>query len=118
MPDPVIFDTLVIAMGRVHQHRGGAPVRVSGRFPLPAYQSDIWITNSVHPDLPQFNTFVYERLTGNLDLDVLKACAARAVARHDGLRLRFDEDDGTPYQWVDGELPDIEVVDLSGEPDP
>lgn len=91
---------------------------VSVRVPLTAYQSDIWVTSSLHPDLPQFNSFVYERLTGPVDLALLKACVERAFARNDALRLRFDEEDGTPYQWVDGDIPDVEVVDLSAEPDP
>lgn len=86
--------------------------------PLTAYQTDIWFASSLHPTLPQFNTFAYERLTGNLDLTLLKACVERVVRRNDGLRLRFDEKDGTPYQWVDDEIPEVEVVDLSGEPDP
>ena len=102
--------------GEIHEQ--GVLVRISGRVPLTAYQSDIWITSSLNPDLPQFNSFVYERLTGKLDLELLTACVDRAVRTNDGLRLRFDEEDGTPYQWVADETPEIEVVDLSGEPDP
>ena len=93
-------------------------MHASGRVPLSAYQSDIWITSSLHPDLPQFNSFVYEKLTGSVDLDLLKACVDRALRTNDALRLRFDEEDGTPYQWVDDEIPDVEIVDLSGESDP
>ncbi|MEU4776032.1 amino acid adenylation domain-containing protein [Micromonospora sp. NPDC023644] len=91
---------------------------LSHRIPLTAYQSELWFASSLYPDLPQFNTLVYERLTGKLDLPLLKACVERVVRRNDGLRLRFDEANGAPYQWVEEDVPEIEVVDLSGERDP
>jgi amino acid adenylation domain-containing protein len=94
-------------------------VHVTERTPLTAYQSDVWAAHALRPDLPQFNNCGYQRFTGPLDVDLLRTCLYRAVARHDALRLRFDEDAGRPYQWAVAEdRPDIALVDLSGEPDP
>jgi amino acid adenylation domain-containing protein len=87
--------------------------------PLTPYQWDIWTASSLHPDLPQYNTHVYERITGGVDTDLLRDCLARAVTENDALRLRFDEDaDGKPYQWVDDEPVHVEFHDFLTAPDP
>ncbi|WP_257002069.1 non-ribosomal peptide synthetase [Streptomyces sp. WZ.A104] len=90
---------------------------------LSPYQRDIWLAESRTPGSPQFNGAVFERFTGALDGELLRTCFTRALARHDTFRLRFDEFDGVPRQWladtltVDGE-PAVDLVDLSAEPDP
>jgi amino acid adenylation domain-containing protein len=40
------------------------------------------------------------------------------VQRNDAFHLRFAERDGVPVQWTEIELPDIEILDFSGEADP
>ncbi|MFF2022992.1 amino acid adenylation domain-containing protein [Streptomyces sp. NPDC058171] len=85
-----------------------------GRSTLTAYQQDIWAANSLFPDLPQFNCFIADRLTGEVDVDLLKECLRRAVDRNDAFQLRIDPEDGTPRQWVEHETFDIPTIDLSG----
>jgi amino acid adenylation domain-containing protein len=85
---------------------------------LTAYQRDIWIPAAFAPDSPQFNCVVHERLEGAVDLDVLQACVERAFRRADSLRMRLDDEQGTPYQWVSQLALDVARVDLSGEPNP
>ncbi|MEU1131778.1 amino acid adenylation domain-containing protein [Streptomyces sp. NPDC005900] len=88
------------------------------RNPLTAYQQDIWAANSLFPDLPQFNCFITDRFTGEVDVDLLKECLRRAVDRHDAFRLRIDPQDGTPGQWAEDEAFDIPTVDFSAADEP
>ncbi|MFE0173444.1 amino acid adenylation domain-containing protein [Streptomyces sp. NPDC059002] len=90
---------------------------------LSPYQRDIWFAESRAPGSPQFNGAVYERFTGAVDIELLRACFTRVLERHDTFRLRFDDSDGVPCQWLadtlrdDGE-PVVDLIDLSAEPDP
>ncbi len=88
------------------------------RNPLTAYQQDIWAANSLFPDLPQFNCFITDRFTGEVDVDLLKECLRRAVDRNDAFRLRIDPQDGTPGQWAEDEAFDIPTVDFSAADEP
>ncbi|MEU1022875.1 AMP-binding protein, partial [Streptomyces sp. NPDC005904] len=88
------------------------------RNPLTAYQQDIWAANSLFPDLPQFNCFITDRFTGEVDVDLLKECLRRAVDCNDAFRLRIDPQDGTPGQWAEDEAFDIPTVDFSAADEP
>ncbi|HEU4726275.1 MAG TPA: amino acid adenylation domain-containing protein, partial [Kofleriaceae bacterium] len=89
---------------------------------LTACQRDIWTAESRSPGSSQYNTMLWERLDGVMDLELLRTCLVRALRRHDATHLRFDEVDGAPYQWVDAQLAEriaeqVEVVDFVGQPD-
>ncbi|MEU3781173.1 amino acid adenylation domain-containing protein [Streptomyces sp900129855] len=88
------------------------------RNSLTAYQQDIWAANSIFPDLPQFNCFITDRFTGDVDVDLLKACLRRAVDRNDAFRIRIDPEEGTPRQWAEDEAYGIPTIDLSDAPSP
>ncbi|MEU8191365.1 condensation domain-containing protein, partial [Micromonospora carbonacea] len=88
------------------------------RAPLTTVQADIWVAGRLCPELPQFNVGGYLRFTGPLDLDLMRTCMERAVLRNDALRLRFEEENGEPYQWVEDEPPVIATIDFSEEADP
>ncbi|UQA97199.1 amino acid adenylation domain-containing protein [Streptomyces halobius] len=87
-------------------------------IPLTAYQRDIWTASSQVPDLPRFNIGGALRLSGKVDFGVLKECCRRAMRKNDAFHLRFAERGGIPVQWTDIDIPEIEVVDVSGEADP
>ncbi|RLV09092.1 non-ribosomal peptide synthetase [Streptomyces griseocarneus] len=87
------------------------------RTPLTAYQRDVWAANSNFPDNPQFNCQIYDRFQGDVDLGLLAECLHRAAAASDAFRLRFDDADGTPYQWL-ADAPEVRTVDLTAEADP
>lgn len=91
---------------------------MDGQIPLTAHQLDIWAASQLSPDSPQFNICGYEEIEGPLDVALYLSCLRRAVERNEALRLRFDETDGTPYQWVADEPVEIPVIDLSQTPDP
>ncbi|MFY1634920.1 amino acid adenylation domain-containing protein [Solwaraspora sp. WMMB335] len=90
----------------------------SGRTPLTTYQSDIWVASRLSPDLPQFNVCGHEQFVGPLDHELLLTCMRQAVECNDALRLRFDEENGQLFQWVEPEPAVIEVHNFSGAPDP
>ncbi|MEV7004244.1 amino acid adenylation domain-containing protein [Streptomyces sp. NPDC093982] len=81
---------------------------------LTAYQRDIWTASYQTPGLPRFNLGGALRVLGDVDLGLLEKCVRRAVQRNDAFHLRFAEKDGIPVQWVEVEIPEIEVIDFSG----
>jgi amino acid adenylation domain-containing protein len=86
---------------------------------LNAYQADIWLAGSAAPaGHAQFNAVVSERLSGEIDVPLLRSCLERALNRNDAFSLRFDERDGVPVQWVHDEPAVVAVLDFSGHPDP
>ncbi|MGW2490886.1 amino acid adenylation domain-containing protein [Streptomyces sp. NPDC001606] len=88
------------------------------RLPLTAYQRDVWASAVLHPDDPQFNCCVTERLTGPVDRRLLAESAEAVLARHETFRLCFDDPDGTPVQWVGAAAPEVRRLDLEREADP
>ena len=91
---------------------------MTSTYQLTACQRDVWVANSLFPELPQFNVFIYDRIVGASSDAELQACLARAAERNDALRMRIDERDGVPYQWLAETPPTVELVDLSGAADP
>ncbi|MFJ6140292.1 amino acid adenylation domain-containing protein [Kitasatospora sp. NPDC092286] len=92
--------------------------------PLTPYQLDIWAAEAQSPGSPQFVTAMYQRFTGRMDLELLRLCMVRALERHDTFRLRFDEREGVPLQWLadhPGTEPGesvVRLIDFAREPDP
>ncbi|OEV13581.1 amino acid adenylation domain-containing protein [Streptomyces nanshensis] len=93
-------------------------MQTSSLFPLTAYQLDIWGVAGRREESPQFNCVLHERMDGKVVLETLAQAVRNSLGSHDALRLRFDERDGVPYQWISGELPGVRVLDLSSRPDP
>jgi len=91
----------------------------SARIPLSPYQRDIWVAAVQFPEIDQYTIFSYDRLSGDIDEDALEVAMSLAAQRWDVFRLRLDEEDGAPYQWLADE-PDFSVtrVDLARETDP
>jgi amino acid adenylation domain-containing protein len=71
-----------------------------------------------HPESPQFNTLVDIRLIGDVDVELLSDCVCRSVAHHESLNMRFGQDHGVPYQWVEPSVPGVAIIDFRGEQDP
>jgi amino acid adenylation domain-containing protein len=84
-----------------------------------AGQLGVWNAQQLEPDSVAFNLSEYMEICGDLDVDLFVEAVRRALQEAEGYRLRFTVVDGVPWQYVDGagELP-IQVVDVSGAPDP
>jgi len=91
---------------------------MTSTYQLTACQRDVWVANSLFPELPQFNVFIYDRIVGASSDVELQTCLARAAERNDVLRMRIDERNGVPYQWLAETPPTVELIDLSRAADP
>ncbi|GIJ63218.1 non-ribosomal peptide synthetase [Virgisporangium aurantiacum] len=73
----------------------GAPAALS-----PAQQR-LWFLDRFAPDATAYNISMAERIRGPLDTAALAAALTAVAARHEVLRWRIPDADGTPYAAVD-----------------
>uniref|UniRef100_UPI0012ED02D2 non-ribosomal peptide synthetase n=1 Tax=Aldersonia kunmingensis TaxID=408066 RepID=UPI0012ED02D2 len=88
------------------------------RIPLSLAQSRMWFLNRFDPDSAAYNIPMVVRLSGDLDVDALRAAIGDLIARHESLRTVFPEDADGPVQVV---LPveqagiDLPVFDVAAQ---
>jgi natural product biosynthesis luciferase-like monooxygenase protein len=88
-------------------------------YPLSSAQARMWMHQRMHPDSVVYAVPVAVMIDGPLDTDRLRDAFAAAMARHDALRLRIVDRDGTPRQVIEAapDLPlTLETPD-SGDPE-
>lgn len=88
-------------------------------FVLPASyaQEQLWFFEQMQPESPVYNLVFGYRLTGPLDLDVLKRCLDELIRRHETLRTTFSKQDGKPVQVVHPPFSlSIPLVNLASSP--
>ncbi len=87
--------------------------------PLSPAQERIWVLARLRPDSAVYNLQEAKRLVGPLDVAALRHSFTQVLRRHETLRATFVDDDGQPRQRIaDAGDIDLEVADLSGDPDP
>ncbi|MFD4356170.1 amino acid adenylation domain-containing protein [Nocardia sp. NPDC058518] len=92
---------------------------VSMRYPLTAYQRDIWTIVEHFPGLPSYLVGVVGRFSLAIDVTAMVAAVERTWARNDGLRLRYRVLDGVPSQELSPDpMPPVQVIDVGDAPDP
>lgn len=86
------------------------------RLPLVAAQPGIWMAEKLSPLPSAWSVAHYVELTGELDAPLLAKAVAAGLMQADTLRMRFSEDNGDVWQWVDSEMTfaEPEIVDLRG----
>ncbi|MEU4341616.1 amino acid adenylation domain-containing protein [Nocardia sp. NPDC023852] len=72
------------------------------RVPLSPAQQRMWVLNRMDPSSPAYNIAVALRLTGELDVDAMRAALADVVDRHESLRTLYPADAEGPRQVVVG----------------
>ncbi|MFF4408907.1 amino acid adenylation domain-containing protein [Streptomyces sp. NPDC001404] len=87
-------------------------------YPLSAHQRDIWFSDALIPDSPQYSIVLREKFSGDLDLEALKAAVEYVLAHNDAFRIRIDSADGEPHQWLEPGEPELAVLDFRAESDP
>ncbi|WP_157050956.1 non-ribosomal peptide synthetase, partial [Rhodococcus sp. RD6.2] len=97
--------------------RGARAALVAGerpeRLPLSLAQQRMWFLNRFDPESALYNIPAALRLTGELDLDALRAAVVDLFERHESLRTVYPEIDGEPSQVIvpTGEaVPDLTPV--------
>lgn len=73
------------------------------RLPLVAAQPGIWMAEKLS-DLPSaWSVAHYVELNGELDAALLAKAVAVGMQQADTLRMRFTEENGEVWQWIDPE---------------
>ena len=90
------------------------------RLPLVAAQPGIWMAEQLSTLPNVWSVAHYVELEGGIDAAVMQQAIALGLAQADTLRMRFTEENGEPWQWVDNSLaPGISAEwDLRDEVDP
>ena len=76
------------------------PMPRPDRIPLSPAQRGLWFLRQLEDSPATYNVPFALRLTGTLDLPVLRLAFGDVVARHESLRTVFPVADGEPYQQV------------------
>ncbi|WP_152447813.1 non-ribosomal peptide synthase/polyketide synthase, partial [Rhodococcus triatomae] len=96
--------TALAARSDASDRAGALPALVAGprpdRIPLSLAQSRIWFLNRVDVTSPAQNIPYALRLTGDLDLDALRAAVRDVLARHESLRTIYPDTEDGPVQVI------------------
>ena len=89
-------------------------------MPLVAAQPGIWMAEQLSPQVNAWSVAHYVELNGELNEPLLCQAVVSGMQEADTLRMRFDEQDGVPVQWVDNNaiFAAPRCVDLRQEADP
>lgn len=79
-------------------------IRESNKFPLSWAQERLWFLCQLEGANATYNDSGGLRITGNLNHDALKSAIVEIVRRHEVLRTRFQENDGTPVQIIESDI--------------
>ncbi|MEU1527829.1 amino acid adenylation domain-containing protein, partial [Nocardia rhamnosiphila] len=96
--------TALAAAAETAAGRGNLPVLAPRerpeRVPLSLAQQRMWFLNRFDRDSVAYNIPMAIRLSGDLDVDALRAAVADVVGRHEVLRTIYPETDSGPVQLV------------------
>lgn len=92
---------------------------VAGEMPLVAAQPGIWVADQISPHRNAYAVAHCIELNGPIEAALLLQAITQGLNEVDTLRLRFEERDGVPVQWLDASLAirEPEFVDLADSPD-
>ncbi len=88
------------------------------QYPASFTQEALWFLNRLNPIQTTFSRFPDVRLRGPLRVDIVELVLNEILRRHEILRTRFPERDGSPVQVVEPFEPrTFPLIDLSHLPD-
>ena len=93
---------------------------MSPRLPLIAAQPGIWMAEALSTLPNAWSVAHYVELNGKIDGNLLARAIVMGLSQADTLRMRFSEDNGEVWQWLDESMAIAEPAchDLRGESDP
>ncbi|HEX7981788.1 MAG TPA: amino acid adenylation domain-containing protein, partial [Gemmatimonadaceae bacterium] len=89
-----------------------APTASQADAPLSAAQELLWLHEQMTVESAAYHVTMVRRVLGPLDEVALARALESVVERHDALRTRILEQDGSPLQLADAPAPRLEIVDL------
>src|SRR5882724_6063117 len=85
--------------------------------PLSFAQQRLWFIDQLEPNSPLYNVPTMARLSGVLNLEALQRALDAIMLRHESLRTRFVDAEGSPTQLVDRTLRlSLDLLDLTSHP--
>ncbi|MDN4082523.1 amino acid adenylation domain-containing protein [Paenibacillus polymyxa] len=88
-------------------------------YALTHAQKRIWYNEKIHGTTAMHNLTGLVRIQKDLELDALENAIQLFISKTEGLRIRIEEQDGEPVQYVKPyEKENIEYLDFSHETDP
>ncbi|PAU59158.1 non-ribosomal peptide synthetase [Pseudomonas indica] len=88
------------------------------RLPLSFAQQRLWFVEQLNPGSAHFNIPFALRLSGDLDVEALRASFQWLIERHEVLRTAFPSDHGQPYQRIVEALSfELPLTDFEGAGD-
>lgn len=87
--------------------------------PLSFPQEGVWFLQQLNPECRAYHFQSKIQFDGDLDPELLRRSLAEIIGRHEIYRTSFPSIMGRPVQRIhDPWVPELPVVDLSGDPDP
>ena len=84
------------------------------KFPLSHAQQRLWFLDQLIPETGVYNIVKAYRYKGDLNIETLELSLSEIVRRHEALRARFGEKDGTPFQTISPHMTlSLPVLDVS-----
>ncbi|GEO86865.1 MULTISPECIES: condensation domain-containing protein [Alphaproteobacteria] len=94
-----------------------ATTAIVGEFPCTQTQLRCWVLDQLKPGNPALNVAVRWEIRGDFKASTIEATLRTIIQRHEILRTRFVERNGSPYQQVvEGVDFRLSVIDLRGMP--
>ena len=94
-----------------------ATTAIIGEFPCTQTQLRCWVLDQLNPGNPALNVAVRWEIRGVFKASTIEAALRRIIQRHEILRTRFVERDGSPYQQVVESIDfRLSVIDLRNMP--
>jgi len=84
-------------------HAKAGPIRSitrQGDIPLSFAQQRIWVFSQLNPNIPIFNTFKAYKINGPLNITRLEKSINEMLKRHEVLRMRFPNINGSPVPRI------------------
>ncbi|MCR8966030.1 condensation domain-containing protein [Brevibacillus halotolerans] len=63
-------------------------------------QKRIWYVEKIHTNSPLHNIGGCLKISGQINVNILEKAIQTVIKRNEGIRLRFCEREGQPYQYV------------------
>lgn len=87
--------------------------REPNRFPLSFAQKRLWLQQHIDPSSTAYNMIFAIDIQGPFDTESFEQAIHLLVKRQEALQIRIYAEAGTPYQCIEHDKPDYQLLDVS-----